>query len=297
MRAVLFDLDNTLVLEDLATARAFAEASAGASGRGVDPARLAAAVEAQAEILWRAGPDFAWADGIGISAGEALWGSFAGPGAQLASLAAFAPRYRQAVWSGALARCGVSETGLAAELDGAFERARRASEPVDPDAEAILEELGTRHLLAIVTNGAPEIQRAKLALTDLGRHFEAIVVSGEVGAGKPDPAPLLAALDALAVRSDEAVMVGDSLDRDVAAARAAGVYAVWLDRGSLDPAGSVASGGGAGVGAPGADRRGEASRVRAREGSARPSGPDARITSLRELPALLDALARQSASR
>ena len=296
MRAILFDLDNTLVLEDLATARALAEASAGASGHGVDPVRLAAAVEAQAEILWRTGPDFAWADGIGISAGEALWGSFAGPGAELASLGAFAPAYRQAVWSGALGRCGVTapvRTRLATTLSAAFIRARLADEPLDPDAEGILDELGMRYLLAIVTNGAPAIQRAKLALTDLGRHFDAIVVSGEVGKGKPDPRPIHAALAVLDVRPDEAVMVGDSLERDVAAARAAGVYAVWLDRDS----GTLAS---AGAGAPGRrsrGRAGEASRVRAREGFARPSGVDARITGLRELPALLDALVRRNASR
>jgi len=278
LRAVLFDLDNTLVLEDLATRQAFAGAGAAARGRA-DPARLAAAAEAEAELRWRAGADFAWADGVGISAGEALWGSFAGPGKELASLRAFAPGYRQTVWSGALRRCGVTDTVLAAELGLAFERARLSTEPLDPDAEAVLDELRVGHRLALVTNGAPAIQRAKLALTDLGRRFDAIVVSGEVGAGKPDPAPLLAALDALEVGAEEAVMVGDSLERDVAAARAAGVYAVWLDRDTSDAPGGLAG-----------------------EGNFRPGGgpgprPGARITSLRELPALLGALARRSASR
>ena len=268
VRAVLFDLDNTLVLEDVVTRKAFAEAGAVAAGHA-DTDLLASAAEAEAELLWRAGPDFVWADGIGISAGEALWGSFAGPGAELASLRAFAPGYRQAVWSGALARCGVTDAGLAAQLDGAFERVRLASEPVDPDAEAVLDELRVGHRLALVTNGAAAIPRAKLALTDLGRRFDAIVVSGEVGAGKPDPHMLHTALELLDVRADEAVMVGDSLERDIAAARAAGVYAVWLDR----QPGTSASPAGEGV------------------------RPDTRITGLRELPALLDALARRSASR
>ena len=280
MRAVLFDLDNTLVLEDLATRRAFAEASAGASGHGVDPARLAAAAETEAEVLWRTGPDFGWADGIGISAGEALWGSFAGPGAQLASLAAFAPGYRQAVWRGALGRCSVTgpvrAAGLAGELAAAFVRARLADEPLDRDAEAVLDELGARHRLALVTNGAPAIQRAKLALTDLARRFEAIVVSGEVGAGKPNPRVVRIALERLGVGPHQAVMVGDSLERDVAAARAAGVYAIWLDRGTSGAPAGLAS------------------------GSAPPSGPgpqpDARITTLRELPALLAALPPPRAS-
>lgn len=277
VKAILFDLDNTLVLEDLATRRAFAEASASASGHGVDPARLAAAAEAEAEARWRGSPCFSWADGMGISAGEALWGSFAGPGAELEALRAFAPGYRQAAWRGALRRCGVTDAVLAAELALAFERARLSTEPLDPDAEAVLDELRVGHRLALVTNGAPAIQRAKLALTDLARRFDAIVVSGEVGAGKPDPAPLLAALAALEVRPAEAAMVGDSLERDVAAARAAGVYAVWLDRGASDARWPLTS-----------------------DGSARPTGPgtrpDARVTSLRELPALLAALPPRRAS-
>jgi len=268
--AVLFDLDNTLVFEDGVTRKAFAEASAVAAGHA-DPDLLASAAEAEAELLWRAGPDFVWADGIGISAGEALWGSFAGPGAELASLRASAPRFRRAVWNGALARCGVTDARLAAELDRRFERARLASEPLDPDAEAVLDELCVKHRLALVTNGAPAIQRAKVALTDLGRRFDEIVVSGEVGAGKPDPRPIHAALAALEVRPEEAVMVGDSLERDIVAARAAGVYAVWLDRETPGTSGSLAS-----------------------EAGMR---PDARITGLRELPALLGALALRNASR
>ena len=269
MKAVLFDLDNTLVLEDGITRKAFAEASLDAAGHA-DPALLTAAAETEAELLWRAGPDFSWADGIGVSAGEALWGSFAGPGKELASLRAFAPGYRLSVWAGALRRCGVTDHGLAVQLDGAFERARVASEPLDPNAETVLDELRISHHLALVTNGAPAIQRAKLALTHLGRRFDVIVVSGEVGAGKPDPAPVHAALAALEVRPHEAVMVGDSLERDVVAAHAAGVYAVWLDREAAGTSASLTSGG---------------------------ILPDARITSLRELPALLGALARRNASR
>ncbi len=290
VKAVLFDLDNTIALEDLATARAFADASAIARGR-VDTGALAAAAEAEAEVRWRSGPLFGWADGLGITSGEALWGDFAGPGEELASLRTFAPKYRRAVWRGALRRCGVVDAALASQLDAAFERARLAAEPLDPDAEAVLDELRNDYRLALVTNGAPAIQRAKLALTGLARRFDAVVVSGEIGAGKPDPRVVEAALGALGVGPHEAAMVGDSVERDVAAARAAGVYAVWLDRGS----GPLASAG-AGVQSSGAEKRGAAGSVRAREGLTGPTGADARITSLRELPALLAGLPRPPVS-
>ncbi|MGI8878167.1 MAG: HAD hydrolase-like protein, partial [Candidatus Limnocylindria bacterium] len=98
------------------------------------------------------------------------------------------------------------------------------------------------------------------------------------------------ALAALDVGPHEAAMVGDSVERDVAAARAAGVYAVWLDRGS----GPLASAG-ARVQSSAAEKR-AGSSVRAREGLTGPTGADARITSLRELPALLAGLPRPPVS-
>lgn len=285
VRAVLFDLDNTLLLEDEATDRAYLAAAQ--SLPGPDPARLARAASRLAEEIFRSAAAFAYADAIGVSGGEAMWGAFAGEGDGLRALREYAPRFRVEVWDAALRDVGIRSEALARDLAEAFVRARTAGQLEDPVAAEVLDLLRGRYRLALVTNGAPDVQRAKLAGTDLARRFEVIVISGELGVGKPRPEPVLAALTALGVAAGDAVMVGDSLARDIVAARAAGVYAVWLDRGSLDLSGPLASEVG--------EAR-EASRVRAREGFARPSGPDARITSLRELPALLDALARRHAS-
>lgn len=169
------------------------------------------------------------------------------------------PRFRVEVWGAALEAVGIhaDRTGsLRGDLADAFLRARTARQLEDPAANDVLDQLAGRYRLALVTNGAPDVQHAKLAGTDLARRFEAIVVSADLGLGKPDPAPVRAALARLGVAAAQAAMVGDSRDRDVAAARAAGVYSVWLDR-------------------DGAEGHGPA--------------PDARITSLRELPALLGA--------
>jgi HAD superfamily hydrolase (TIGR01509 family) len=53
--------------------------------------------------------------------------------------------------------------------------------------------------------------------------FDAVVVSAELGARKPDPAPFLAALDQLGVEPARAVHVGDHLPHDEVGARAAGM--------------------------------------------------------------------------
>lgn len=84
--------------------------------------------------------------------------------------------------------------------------------------------------MALVTNGSPAVQRSKVAASGLERYFKAVVVSGDVGAGKPDPRPFRAALDALGVAATDAVMVGNSLERDIAGAQALGIRAVWVNR-------------------------------------------------------------------
>ncbi|MDQ3990254.1 MAG: HAD family hydrolase [Actinomycetota bacterium] len=84
--------------------------------------------------------------------------------------------------------------------------------------------------LAAVTNAASRHQRAKLQALDLETAFDAVVISDEVGAAKPDPVIFHTACAALGVRPAHAVHVGDRLDLDAQGARAAGLHAVWLDR-------------------------------------------------------------------
>jgi putative hydrolase of the HAD superfamily len=240
IRAVLFDLDNTLLFEDAATERALEQTSELAGRRaGVDPRAFAAAAREAATAMFAASPVSAYADAMGIWWGEALWGDFGGGQRDLAALRAFVPGFRRAVWTGALSGAAVNDEPLVDELSAAYGSFRRALSLIDPDAIAVLDDLGRDHRLALVTNGAPDVQRAKLAPTALARRFEAIVISAEVGVGKPDPRIFRAALDALGVANADAVMVGDSLERDVAGARRAGVLSVWLDRAGTAIRGAV----------------------------------------------------------
>jgi phosphoserine phosphatase len=56
------------------------------------------------------------------------------------------------------------------------------------------------------------------------------VISGDLGTGKPGREIFAHTLEVLGVTPDRAVMVGDSLERDVEGALAAGLRAVWLNR-------------------------------------------------------------------
>jgi FMN phosphatase YigB (HAD superfamily) len=65
----------------------------------------------------------------------------------------------------------------------------------------------------------------------LSGYFDAVVVSSDLGVAKPDPAIFTHALSQLQLDASCAVMVGDSLERDVDGAIAAGLAAVWINRG------------------------------------------------------------------
>lgn len=229
--AVLFDLDDTLVADDAATEDAFVAACALAQDQyGLDPQALAQAVRRHARRLWQAASTIAYCRAVGISSTEGLRAAFAGDDPNLAALRAWAPTYRRQAWTGALADLGIRDADLADVLAAAFAVERRARNWVFPDVVPVLSILQETHHLALVTNGSPDLQRAKLAGSGLAPYFTAVIVSGEVGVGKPDPRPFELALAALGVDRERAVMVGDSFDRDVLGARNAGILGIWLDR-------------------------------------------------------------------
>jgi putative hydrolase of the HAD superfamily len=96
-------------------------------------------------------------------------------------------------------------------------------------APAVLQQLRRTHRLGLITNGPARTQRPKIAQFGLGELMDVIVVSGEVGVAKPDPAIFHLALDQLGVSAAQALFVGDSLVYDLAGAHAAGVAFVWMN--------------------------------------------------------------------
>ena len=61
--------------------------------------------------------------------------------------------------------------------------------------------------------------------------FDAVVESAVVGIRKPDPRIFLLGIEALALQPGEVTVVGDSLEKDIVPAHAAGCRTVWLKGG------------------------------------------------------------------
>lgn len=99
------------------------------------------------------------------------------------------------------------------------------------DALVTLDTLRGRGIrLALLTNGPSDMQQRKVARFDLARHFDAVVIEGVFGRGKPDREVFEHALAATDARPNEAWHVGDNLYADVGGAKNAGLGAIWIHR-------------------------------------------------------------------
>lgn len=99
-----------------------------------------------------------------------------------------------------------------------------------PEAIATVRALRGRGLrVGVLTNGPTVFQRRKLEVSGLGAELDAIAISEEIGAAKPDGRAFRIALDLLGTAPEETAMVGDSLENDVLGGLSAGLAAVvWL---------------------------------------------------------------------
>jgi len=107
------------------------------------------------------------------------------------------------------------------------DRVNAALEPV-PGVEEMLATLRERYRLGLLTNGPVVAQRSKLAALGWTDAFDAALVTGELAAGKPEPAAFEALLAELGTDAEETVFVGNDVTADVQGAVAAGIDAVQV---------------------------------------------------------------------
>jgi nicotinate-nucleotide--dimethylbenzimidazole phosphoribosyltransferase len=92
--------------------------------------------------------------------------------------------------------------------------------------QQLLDELNGKVKLGIISNTktitAADI-RAKLATVDLEKYFSCIIATAEFGTHKPDPAPIVAAIEQLQCSAGRTLYVGD-IETDKQAALAAGAH-------------------------------------------------------------------------
>ncbi len=213
IKAIFFDLDETLIPENDCMLVAIRQTSKLLAERytGIEPAQLEAAYFRASHDFWSESNNVPRASGSGASGGNAI---------------------RIEVWGKALSACNAEANRHAVVAAELYAQERKASYRLFPEVEDVLNTLRQQFVLGIITNGA-DTQREKLKNTSLNNLIDTVIISGEVGVGKPEGGIFVKALSSVNVTPKEAIYVGDSLNLDIAGAKNARLFAVWLNRTQL----------------------------------------------------------------
>lgn len=205
-RALLLDMDDTILDDSTSVEACWTRVCSEFAGpAGVEETALRAAVQAE--------KDWYWADRDRHREGR------------LDLDAA-----RTAILAGAFRRLGREPDGVASTAARAYAGYRRAACRPFPGALEALAAFRSRGIrLAMITNGASDVQREKIARFALAPFFDGIFIEGEMGFGKPDERVFRNALAAVGAAPGDAWVVGDNLEWEIVPAKRLGMGAVWVD--------------------------------------------------------------------
>lgn len=230
-KAVLLDLDETLMPEHSVDVLALTAVIHQLDNQcKIDVDRYLLSVQQISREEWVNNPQFDYCSTIGISPIEGLWGEFIGDNPALKAIRDWVPEYRQKVWQRVLNGLEIEDSFLVDMLTNSFPVERRDRHELYPEVEHVLKKLQNQYRLALITDGASDIQGRKIQYTGLTNYFDIIFISSRFGFGKPNAKIFQAAIDHLGVDRGVTVMVGDNLDRDIFGAKRLGIRAIWINR-------------------------------------------------------------------
>jgi putative hydrolase of the HAD superfamily len=132
--------------------------------------------------------------------------------------------------SGALGETIIQGSGLAEQIATEYGLIRDEAVTLFPGAIETLQFFRDKGMkLALITNGSSQAQRKKIDRFGLASYFECILIEEEFGVGKPNQEVYMHAMEQLAVRADEAWMIGDNYEWEVAAPQKLGIRSVWIN--------------------------------------------------------------------
>lgn len=110
----------------------------------------------------------------------------------------------------------------------AYRRARESALVLYPHVQMTLLELAKRGIKLGVVSDAPRAQVwLRICSLSLQHVFDAVVTFEDTGQRKPSPAPFRAVLEKLGVEPHEAIMIGDWAERDVIGGKSLGMKTVF----------------------------------------------------------------------
>ena len=206
-KAILFDLDGTIITSETIAEQAWREACkiAAKANKKLDSRKLFNLINEIRESYWN--------DPVKNAEGRKN-----------------IPQARTWIVEQALSRIGVADRALAGSIELKYSTRKDELTGFFPNTEDVLQRLSERNVkLVLVTNGEGEVQREKINRFRLERYFTACLIEGELGYGKPDLRVYQTALSKLAISAEEAWMIGNDLHYDLSGSKELGIFSVWCD--------------------------------------------------------------------
>ena len=119
---------------------------------------------------------------------------------------------------------------VAADYGAKIPAWRHDLEILYPDAKEVLQKLRQTYKLGIIANQDFGTEK-RLINFGIRPYIDLVIASAEEGVEKPDSCIFQLALDRADCKPEEAVMVGDRLDNDIAPANKIGMKTVWIKQG------------------------------------------------------------------
>jgi len=237
METILFDLDDTLIVELESAQESFIETIAQLDPQ-IDKNEFLSAIRKQAKENWYKLPTIDYCLKIGISSWEALWADFTGESEELKELRNLSGKYRFETWHQSLIKFNIDNFDIAEKLSLDFKRIRNTKHRLFPETKDTLDKLKRNYKLGLITNGTPDLQWKKINGGNLKQYFDHIAISGEHGYAKPDKRLFDLIIKALKSEKANVIMVGNSLIKDIKGAQDYGLKTIWINR-NKDKAGDM----------------------------------------------------------
>ncbi|MGG1663127.1 HAD family hydrolase [Brevibacillus sp. NRS-1366] len=242
IKAILFDLDDTLLWDERSVKEAFQATCAEAARHyEIDTERLEQEVRREARSMYETFEAFPFTKMIGINPFEGLWAQFLeGEQEEFRKLQSFVPSYRREAWTRGLRALGIENEELGRRLGEMFPAERRNRPIVYEETFEVLDQLKEKYKLLLLTNGSPDLQKEKLAgVPNLAAYFDHIIISGDFGQGKPAASIFEHAMGLLEITAEEGVMIGDKLTTDIQGSNSVGMRNMWINRHGLRLEGDI----------------------------------------------------------
>jgi putative hydrolase of the HAD superfamily len=207
-KAILFDLDDTILNDDVVSEEAWRKTCQIFTNR-VKPIagkELFASINSERTIFWN--------NPVNLQRGA--WRNLF--------------QSRLTIVKTALKKIGFQDDEIAREIVITYNNLKAELVRLVPNAEQTLNALKVRGIkLALLTNGDAESQRAKVEKLGLTAYFPVCLIEGEIGFGKPDPRMFQLALNSVHTQAADTWMLGDRLEFDIIGAQNVEIKGVWCD--------------------------------------------------------------------